>query len=207
MAKNYIKYIYEELSKIGVYEEVKFISDYCLAYLALVSFRYSINEKSIKDENFYVFDLSSYTNFSALLDNYMIKNQIKEKYEENSQIIRDKVDKVGINKYTELFQIFDRNHIYLKNYEKKVVEINRIEAKKVDDGKEKQEKEITTLALKNAIDTIKLEMKLEMKLVEMDLEMKFNYINLKLDILVTNEKLICESIINSSLLKLGKIKD
>ena len=45
LAKNYIKYIYEELSKIGVYEEVKFISDYCLAYLALVSFRYSINEK------------------------------------------------------------------------------------------------------------------------------------------------------------------
>ena len=194
LAKNYIKYIYEELSKIGVNEEVKFISDYCLAYLALVSFRYSINEKSIKDENFYVFDLSSYTNFSALLDNYMIKNQIKEKYEENSKIIRDKVDKVGINKYTELFQIFDRNHIYLKNYEKKVVEINQIEAKKVDDGKEKQEEEIITLALKNEIDTMKL-------------EMKFNYINLKLDILVTNEKLICESIINSSLLKLGKIKD
>ena len=202
LAKNYIKYIYEELSKIGVYEEVKFISDYCLAYLALVSFRYSINEKSIKNENFYVFDLSSYANFSVLLDNYMIKNQIKEKYEENSKIIRDKVDKVGINKYTELFQIFDRNHIYLKNYEKKVVEINQIEAKKVDDGKEKQEKEITTLALKNAIDTIKLEMKLEI-----DLEIKFNYINLKLDILVTNEKLICESIINSSLLKLGKLKD
>ena len=246
LAKNYIKYIYEELSKIGVNEEVKFISDYCLAYLALVSFRYSINEKSIKDENFYVFDLSSYTNFSALLDNYMIKNQIKEKYEENSKIIRDKEDKVfGINKYTELFKIFDRNHIYLKNYEKKVVEINRIEAKKVDDrkenkttekinisksncikkiiskndlfnnenpkikylsqyknennkNKEKQEEETITLALKNEIDTIKLEMKLEMK---------FNYINLKLDILVTNEKLICESIINSSLLKLGKIKD
>ena len=245
LAKNYIKYIYEELSKIGVNEEVKFISDYCLAYLALVSFRYSINEKSIKDKNFYVFDLSSYTNFSALLDNYMIKNQIKEKYEENSKIIRDKVDKVGINKYTELFQIFDRNHLYFKNYVKKVVEINRIEAKKVDDrkenkttgkinisksncikkiiskndlfnnenpkikylsqyknennkNKEKQEEETITLALKNEIDTIKLEMKLEMK---------FNYINLKLDILVTNEKLICESIINSSLLKLGKIKD
>ena len=194
LAKNYIKYIYEELSKIGVYEEVKFISDYCLAYLALVSFRYSINEKSIKDENFYVFDLSSYANFSALLDNYMIKNQIKEKYEENSKIIRDKVDKVGINKYTELFQIFDRNHIYLKNYEKKVVEINQIEAIKVDDGKEKQEEEIITLALKNEIDTMKL-------------EMKFNLVNLEYKLLVTKEQISYESIINSSLLELGKIKD
>ena len=67
-----------------------------------------------------MFDLSSYTNFSALLDNYMIKNQIKEKYEENSKIIRDKVDKVGINKYTELFQIFDRNQIYLAKYQKNI---------------------------------------------------------------------------------------
>ena len=130
LAKNYINYIYGELSRIGVYEEVKFISDYCLAYLALVCFRYGINQKSIKDENFYVFDVSSYANFSALLDKYMIKQQIKEEYEKNSKIIRDKEDKIGINKYTELFQIFDRNQIYLAKYEKKVVEINRIEEKK-----------------------------------------------------------------------------
>ena len=130
LAKNYINYIYGELSRIGVYEGVTFISDYCLAYLALVCFRYGINQKSIKDEHFYVFDVSSYANFSALLDKYMIKQQIKEVYEKNSKIIRDKEDKIGINKYTELFQIFDRNQIYLAKYEKKVVEINRIEEKK-----------------------------------------------------------------------------
>ena len=130
LAKNYINYIYGELSRIGVYEGVTFISDYCLAYLALVCFRYGIYQKSIKDENFYVFDVSSYANFSALLDKYMIKQQIKEEYEKNSKIIRDKEDKIGINKYTELFQIFDRNQIYLAKYEKKVVEINRIEEKK-----------------------------------------------------------------------------
>ena len=77
MAKNYINYIYGELPRIGVYEGVKFISDYCLAYLALVCFRYGINQKSIKDENFYVIDVSSYSNFSVLLDKYMIKNSAK----------------------------------------------------------------------------------------------------------------------------------
>ena len=148
LAKNYINYIYGELSRIGVYEEVKFISDYFLAYLALVCFRYGINQKSISDENFYVFDVSSYTNFSALLDKYMIKQQIKEVYEKNSKIIRDKEDKIGINKYTELFQIFDRNQIYLANYEKKVVEINRIEEKNDEERKVTKETEKKNINLK-----------------------------------------------------------
>jgi len=148
LAKNYINYIYGELSRIGVYEGVTFISDYCLAYLALVCFRYGINQKSINDENFYVFDVSSYTNFSALLDKYMIKQQIKEVYEKNSKIIRDKEDKIGINKYTELFQIFDRNKIYLAKYEKKVVEINRIEEKNDEERKVTKETEKKNINLK-----------------------------------------------------------
>ena len=148
LAKNYINYIYEELPRIGIYEGVKFISDYCLAYLALVCFRYGINQKSIKDENFYVFDVSSYANFSALLDKYMIKQQIKEVYEKNSKIIRDKEDKIGINKYTELFQIFDRNQIYLAKYEKKAVEINRNEEKKDEERKVTKETEKKNINLK-----------------------------------------------------------
>ena len=88
------------------------------------------------------------------------KKKIKEEYEKNSNLIRDKEDKIGINKYTELFQIFDRNQIYLANYGKKVVEINRIEEKKeninskknniIFGRNEENEDELVDSAIKNA---------------------------------------------------------
>ncbi len=68
LTTNYIKYIEICLNNY-VGENLQLIEDFCLAYLALVGFRY-IFDSNFQDEQLFLFDLTFFDKFSSLIENY-----------------------------------------------------------------------------------------------------------------------------------------
>ena len=56
-------------------------NEYCLAYIALIGFKYIFEENVNEQDNFFNFKIEEYTTFSTLLNNYEISKQIEEYYE------------------------------------------------------------------------------------------------------------------------------
>ena len=62
---------------------LKPISDFCLAYLALASYRY-IYDINFNENSFFFFNYNDFKNFSNFLLKYSISSQIKDAYEKSS---------------------------------------------------------------------------------------------------------------------------
>ena len=131
---NYILYIEYSLKHYD-FKNVQFIEDFCLAYLALVCFRfiYVINRQN---EQFLSFDLTFFDNYSALIENYQITVKIKAFYEKKAFPLSNKE-----NKYIELLKIFDINKIIsLKNGQEEE-KINQNNKKEPLDSKKEEIKQ------------------------------------------------------------------
>ena len=119
----FIKKIYDFFSKNEPNVEVRYSSDYCLAYIALLGFR-DILFNDVKDDEIFVLDLKEYTNFSKILDNYNISEPLKKDYEENSLYIKEfnnNINNVNNNLYIDFILRFDCDKIY---YPKIIESIN-----------------------------------------------------------------------------------
>ena len=106
----FIKKIYDFFSKNEPNVEVRYSSDYCLAYIALLGI--------------FVLDLKEYTNFSKILDDYNISESLKIDYEENSLYIKEfnnNINNVNNNLYIDFILRFDCDKIY---YPKIIESIN-----------------------------------------------------------------------------------
>ena len=88
------------------FEEIKLISDFCLAYNALVSFIFDFDTNFQKEE-FFSFRLIYYNNFSSLIEKYSFTKEIKEVYQKNFMLLKNRE-----NKYITIFRIFDKNKIF-----------------------------------------------------------------------------------------------
>ena len=105
LTTNLMKYIEDCFSNNNL-EEIKLISDFCFAYLALVCFRY-IFDPNFKKEELFSFILGYYNDFSSLIEKYLFTEEIKHIYEKNIIPLKNKE-----NKYLMIIQIFDRNKIF-----------------------------------------------------------------------------------------------
>jgi hypothetical protein len=126
------KYIYhiENAYVNNTFIILKSISDFCLAYLALESYRY-IYDNNFNENNFFFFNSDNFKNFSNFLVKYSILSQIKDAYEKSSiPILKSEVQ----NKYLLLKEIFDINKIFI--LEEKA-HIDKIKSKEPQDTKKK----------------------------------------------------------------------
>ena len=126
------KYIYhiENAYVNNTFIILKSISDFCLAYLALESYRY-IYDSNFNENSFFFFDSNNFKNFSNFLLKYSILSQIKDAYEKSSiPILKSEVQ----NKYLLLKEIFDINKIFI--LEEKA-QIDKIKSKEPQDTKKK----------------------------------------------------------------------
>ena len=126
------KYIYhiENAYVNNTFIILKSISDFCLAYLALESYRY-IYDNNFNENNFFFFNSNNFKNFSNFLLKYSILSQIKDAYEKSSiPILKSEVQ----NKYLLLKEIFDINKIFI--LEEKA-QIDKIKSKEPQDTKKK----------------------------------------------------------------------
>ena len=126
------KYIYhiENAYVNNTFIILKSISDFCLAYLALESYRY-IYDNNFNENNFFFFNSDNFKNFSNFLVKYSILSQIKDAYEKSSiPILKSEVQ----NKYLLLKEIFDINKIFI--LEEKA-QIDKIKSKEPQDTKKK----------------------------------------------------------------------
>ena len=126
------KYIYhiENAYVNNTFIVLKSISDFCLAYLALESYRY-IYDNNFNENNFFFFNSDNFKNFSNFLVKYSILSQIKDAYEKSSiPILKSEVQ----NKYLLLKEIFDINKIFI--LEEKA-HIDKIKRKEPQDTKKK----------------------------------------------------------------------
>ena len=126
------KYIYhiENAYVNNTFIILKSISDFCLAYLALESYRY-IYDSNFNENSFFFFNSNNFKNFSNFLLKYSILSQIKDAYEKSSiPILKSEVQ----NKYLLLKEIFDINKIFI--LEEKA-QIDKIKSKEPQDTKKK----------------------------------------------------------------------
>ena len=126
------KYIYhiENAYVNNTFIILKSISDFCLAYLALESYRY-IYDSNFNENSFFFFNSNNFKNFSNFLLKYSILSQIKDAYEKSSiPILKSEVQ----NKYLLLKEIFDINKIFI--LEEKA-HIDKIKRKEPQDTKKK----------------------------------------------------------------------
>ena len=93
----------------NTFNKLKSISDYCLAYLALTSFRY-IYDINFNENKFFFFQANDYSHFSKFLLKYSILSQIKGAYEKSSISIYNSAVQ---DKYLSLKKIFDINKIFI----------------------------------------------------------------------------------------------
>ena len=126
------QYIYhiEKAYVDNSFNKLKYIADYCLAYLALVSYRY-IYDINFNENKFFFFEVNEYKNFSNFLLKYSILSQIKDAYEKISISI---YNSTAQNKYLLLKEIFDINKIFISEPKN---EIDKIKNKKSHDSKNK----------------------------------------------------------------------
>ena len=109
---------------------LKSISDFCLAYLALESYRY-IFDINFNENTFFFFDANYYMNFSQFFLKYSILTQIKDAYEKSSiPILNSAVQ----DKYLLLKETFDINKIFI--FEEKT-QIEKIKSKEPQDTRKK----------------------------------------------------------------------
>ena len=126
------KYIYhiENAYVNNTFIILKSISDFCLAYLALESYRY-IYDSNFNENSFFFFNSNNFKNFSNFLLKYSILSQIKDAYEKSSiPILKSEVQ----NKYLLLKETFDINKIFI--LEEKA-HIDKIKRKEPQDTKKK----------------------------------------------------------------------
>jgi len=138
LTTNYIKYIEICLNNY-VGENLQLIEDFCLAYLALVGFRY-IFDSNFQDEQLFLFDLTFFDKFSSLIENYSLTIKIKELFEK--KVIPLKNEK---NKYITLIQLFDRNKIFNLAFSDKPEEDNKIDPnnnKEILDSKKNKQNDL-----------------------------------------------------------------
>ena len=138
LTTNYIKYIEICLNNY-MGENLQLIEDFCLAYLALVGFRY-IFDSNFQDEQLFLFDLTFFDKFSSLIENYSLTIKIKELFEK--KVIPLKNEK---NKYITLIQLFDRNKIFNLAFSDKPEEDNKIDPnnnKEILDSKKNKQNDL-----------------------------------------------------------------
>ena len=71
--------------------DVEYIDDYCLAYIALVGFRYNLIKK-IEEDELFLFELKNYENYSNFLTKYNIKDQVIQYYKELSNPLKNSIN-------------------------------------------------------------------------------------------------------------------
>ena len=127
----------------NTFKKLKSIADFCLAYLALTSFRY-IYDINFKENKFFFFQTNDYRNFSNFLLKYSILSQIKEAYEKSTISIYNSAVQ---NKYLSLIKIFDINKIFILE---QIIENDKIKTKEPQDTKKKILNSSVNQELKNS---------------------------------------------------------
>ena len=109
---------------------LKSISDFCLAYLALASYRY-IYDINFNENKFFFFVPNDFKNFSNFLLKYSIFSQIKDAYEKSSiPILNSAVQ----DRFLLLKETFDINKIFI--FEENI-HIDKIKSKEPQDTRKK----------------------------------------------------------------------
>ena len=90
--------------------EVKYYDNFCLAYIALVGFKYFFN-KDINFDDVFLFDIKTYENFSKIIFEYSLVNDLKKFYENYSLPIKIKYINDN-NLYLYLIIKFDADYIF-----------------------------------------------------------------------------------------------
>ena len=87
-------------------------NEYCLAYIALLGYKYTFEENVNEQDNFFNFKIEEYTTFSTLLNNYEISKQIEEYYESSISNINKKS---ANDKLLALIKTFDHEQIFIND--------------------------------------------------------------------------------------------
>ena len=124
--------------------EVRYYNQYCLAYIALVGFRcFYIN--NMNEDQIFKFKVDEYKEFSKFLDNYTIKDPIKNFYELNSLEILTKF-KDNDELYLNLIYYFDIDNLFdsqIKNEENNEYEsYNRDNLETTKNDNEEKQKDL-----------------------------------------------------------------
>ena len=87
--------------------DVKFYYEYCLAYIVLVGYGYTLNN-SLNDDKLFIFEVGEYDYFSCLLSKYGLFVKLKNFYEQCSSALRNINDK-----YFNLIAAFDKDYLFI----------------------------------------------------------------------------------------------
>ena len=87
--------------------EARYCYQYCLAYIALVGYGYTLNN-NLNDDKLFKFEVTEYDCFSFFLSKYQILGQVKNFYEKCSIALRNNNDK-----YFDLIAAFDEDYLYI----------------------------------------------------------------------------------------------
>ena len=87
--------------------DVKFYYEYCLAYIVLVGYGYTLNN-SLNDDKLFIFEVGEYDFFSCLLSKYGLFVKLKNFYEQCSSALRNINDK-----YFNLIAAFDKDYLFI----------------------------------------------------------------------------------------------
>ena len=87
-------------------------NEYCLAYITLLGYKYTLEENKNEQDKFFNFKIKEYTTFSMLLNNYEISKTIEEYYESSISNINKKSTN---DKLLALIKAFEREEIFIND--------------------------------------------------------------------------------------------